>query len=45
MNNFLNNSLENDLMKSCLSCDLTEDADFLEEIFPRIINMREFFFV
>ena len=34
-----NNSLENDLMKSCLSCDLMEDADFLEEIFPRIINI------
>ena len=26
-------------MKSCLSCDLMEDADFLEEIFPRIINI------
>ena len=28
---------ENRFIKSCLSCDISEDADFLEEIFPRII--------
>ena len=38
-NIFLNTNLENILMKSCLSCDLMEDADFLEEIFPRIVNI------
>ena len=38
----INNNLEKYLMKSCLSCNLMEDADFLEEIFPKMINSMKY---
>ena len=35
-------NIEDHLMKSCLSCDLWEDADFLEEIFPKILKLMKY---
>ena len=38
-NNIINE--KNKFSKTCLSCNLEEDADFLDEIFPRIISIMK----
>ena len=40
--NQINNDINiNKFNKTCLSCNLEEDADFLDEIFPRIISLMK----
>ena len=40
--NQINNDINiNKFSKTCLSCNLEEDADFLDEIFPRIITIMK----
>ena len=40
--NQINNDINiNKFSKTCLSCNLEEDADFLDEIFPRIISLMK----
>ena len=38
VNNIIDKESNNNFKTDCLSCDLLEDADFLEEIFPKIIS-------
>ena len=40
--NIPKNNLSNHLNKTCLSFDLMEDADFLKEIFPKIIDILKY---